>query len=110
MVRRHREQRVRDPNSIDAAAERVDAADLFDAHGFAAAPPGVSPRRLPAYPLRLRWRITGVEVMPWRTIEARTTKPHDREQELGLRISQAELTNDPTPPISTLLALIAREC
>jgi hypothetical protein len=75
MVRRHREQRVRDPNSIDAAVERVDAADLFDAHGFAAGLARRESRRLPAYSLRLRWRITGVEVMPWRTIEARTTEP-----------------------------------
>jgi hypothetical protein len=56
MMRRHREQQVRDPNSIDAAVDRIgDAADLFaDAHGFAAGLPEVCPDACSAYHLRLR--------------------------------------------------------
>jgi hypothetical protein len=52
-----------DPAADPKVAEYLHIAEAFES------------RRLPAYSLRLRWRITGVEVMPWRTIEARTTKP-----------------------------------
>ena len=56
MMRRHREQQVREPNSIDAAVDRIgDAADFFaDADGFAAGLPEVSPAACSAYHLRLR--------------------------------------------------------
>ena len=62
--------------ALGAVVERIgDAADLFaNALGFAGLP-GVTPDTRSAYSLRLRWRIIGVEVMPWSTIEARTTKP-----------------------------------
>ena len=63
--------------ALGAAVERIgDAADLFAyALDFAGGPPGESPDARSAYSLRLRWRIAGVEVMPWSTMEARTTKP-----------------------------------
>ena len=63
--------------ALGAVVERIgDAADLFaNALGFAGGLPGVTPDARSAYSLRLRWRIVGVEVMPWSTMEARTTKP-----------------------------------